>query len=203
ELFDPETNQSLIAAFGIKETEKSFNVEKGGGANLTFPVTAPRRVGPVAIRVTAQAGDFSDGELRPLPVLPGRMHLSQSRFVTLKDKDRRTMTFADLAKGDDPTLVNEQLVVTVDAQLFYTVLKALPYLVEYPYECTEQTLNRFVSTGIVSSVYKDNPAVAKMAAEMARRPTRLETWDAADPNRKMSLEETPWLNQVRGGADTG
>ena len=45
--------------------------------------------------------------------------------------------------------VNEQMVVTVDAQLFYSVLSALPYLVNYPYECTEQTLNRFLSTGIV------------------------------------------------------
>ena len=56
------------------------------------------------------------------------------------------------------------MVVTVDAQLFYSVLQALPYLVNYPYECTEQTLNRFVSTGIVSSLFRDYPAVAKMAA---------------------------------------
>ena len=99
------------------------------------------------------------------------MHLVQSRFVTLKNKDSKTLRFDDLAKNDDPTLVNEQMVVTVDAQLFYTVLQALPYLVNYPYECTEQTLNRFLSTGIVSSVYRDYPAVAKMAAEMAKRTT--------------------------------
>ena len=50
--------------------------------------------------------------------------------------------------------IDEQLVVTIDGQLFYSVLSALPYLVNYPYECTEQTLNRFLSTGIVSSVFK-------------------------------------------------
>ena len=61
------------------------------------------------------------------------------------------------------------MVVTVDAQLFYSVLQALPYLVNYPYECTEQTLNRFVSTGIVSSLFRDYPAVAKMAEEMSKR----------------------------------
>ena len=141
--------------------------------------------------------------MRPLPVLPGRMHLVQSRFVTLKNKDRKTLRFDDLAKNDDPSLVNEQMVVTVDAQLFYTVLQALPYLVNYPYECTEQTLNRFLSTGIVSSVYRDYPAVAKMAAEMSKRTTPLESWDATDPNRKMALEETPWLvTPRRAGART-
>ncbi len=174
-------------------------MKPGGGTNLTFLVTAPRGLRNAAFKVTATAGDVSDGELRPVPVLPGRMHLVQSRFVTLRNKDRKTLRFDDLAKNDDPTLLNEQMVVTVDAQLFYTVLQALPYLVNYPYECTEQTLNRFVSTGIVSSVYKDYPAVAKMAAEMSKRTTPLESWDALDPNRKMALEETPWLVTARGG----
>ena len=67
-------------------------------------------------------------ELRPLPVLPGRMHLAQSKFVTLKDRDRRELTFADMAADDDPSLIHDQLVVTVDAQLFYSVLNALQHL---------------------------------------------------------------------------
>ncbi len=201
DILDPDRNASLNAAFGVVDADakRPFTVKPGGGTNLTFLVTAPRGLRNAAFKVTATAGDVSDGELRPVPVLPGRMHLVQSRFVTLKNKDRKILRFEDLAKNDDPTLLNEQMVVTVDAQLFYTVLQALPYLVNYPYECTEQTLNRFVSTGIVSSVYKDYPAVAKMAAEMSKRTTPLESWDALDPNRKMALEETPWLVTARGG----
>ena len=47
-----------------------FTVEPGGGADLGFDLQVPARVGTVAFRITARAGDFSDGELRPLPVLP-------------------------------------------------------------------------------------------------------------------------------------
>ncbi len=201
EITDPSTGKSLLPAFGLaaNAASRAFTAPAGGGTNLTFRVTAPKGLTTVAFKAVATAGDVSDGEVRPLPVLPGRMHLVQSRFVTLKNKDRKTLRFDDLARNDDPSLVNEQMVVTVDAQLFYAVLQALPYLVNYPYECTEQTLNRFLSTGIVSSVYKDYPAVAKMAAEMAKRTTPLEVWDAMDPNRKMALEETPWLVTSRGG----
>lgn len=202
DIVDPTTDKSVLAAWGLKDTSKPFTVQPGGGTNLTFAVTAPKQVGTVAFKVTARAGDLGDGELRPLPVLPGRFHLAQSRFVTLRDAEKRTMTFDDLKKGDDPTRVNEDVIVTLDAQLFFTVLKALPYLVTYPYECTEQTLNRFVSTGIVSSVFKDFPAVAKMAAEFAKqRTTQFETWDATDPNRKMTLEESPWLEVAKGGSE--
>jgi alpha-2-macroglobulin len=202
---DPDTNASLLADFGLgaADAKRAFTVKPGGGSNLTFKVTAPKRVGIVAFKVVARSGEDSDGELRPLPVLPSRLHLAQSRFVTLRGADRKVMRFDDLAKNDDPSLVNEQMVVTVDAQLFYQVLAALPYLVNYPYECTEQTLNRFLSTGIVSTVYKDYPAVARMAEQMAKRDTVLETFDQADPNRKMTLEETPWLNEARGGQDAG
>ncbi len=200
EITDPATGKSLLPSFGLAPdaATRAFTAPAGGGTNLTFPVTAPQGLATVAFKAVATAGDLSDGEVRPLPVLPGRMHLVQSRFVTLKNKDKKTLRFDDLARNDDPSLVNEQMVVTVDAQLFYTVLQALPYLVNYPYECTEQTLNRFLSTGIVSSVYRDYPAVAKMAAEMAKRTTPFESWDATDPNRKMALEETPWLVTAQG-----
>ncbi len=80
-----------------------------------------------------------------------------------------------------PTLINDQLVVTLDAQLFYAVLNALPYLVNYPYECTEQTLNRFLSTGIVSSLFDQYPSVERMAEKLSARETRFETWEADDP----------------------
>jgi len=204
EIRDPETDEDLRPLFGLTEegtTGVPFTVEAGGGSDLTFPVTVPARIGTVAFKVTARAGAFSDGELRPLPVLPGRMHLAQSKFVTLRDADRRELHFADMAADDDPSLIHDQLVVTVDAQLFYSVLNALPYLVNYPYECTEQTLNRFLSSGIVSSVFDDYPSVATMAKKLAERDTRYETWDAADPNRKMGLEETPWLRSARGGTE--
>ena len=163
-----------------------------------FPIVVPDRVGTVAFKAVATSGDFSDGELRPIPVLPGRIHLAQSRFVTLKDNDQRTMKFEDLVKNDDSTLINEQMVVTVDSQLFFQVLSALPYLVNHPYECVDNILNRFVSTGILTSLYKDFPAVAEMAKKLGERKTRFESWDNDDPNRRMALEETPWLREARG-----
>lgn len=201
ELTDPDTGEDLRAAFNIdsdKADNTPFKVEPGQGTTLTFPLNVPPRPGQIAFKVTATAGDFSDGEIRPLPILPGRMHLLQSRFAALRDADRRELSFPDML-ADDPTMIHDQLVVSVDAQLFYGVLDALPYLIDYPYECTEQTLNRFLSTGIVSSVFDKYPAVAKMAETMAERETRLETWDSDDPNRKLALEETPWLVRSRGG----
>ncbi len=201
DITDPETGKSLLADFGIVAGagRLPFTAAAGGSTNVTFPLVAPRRVGLVAFKVTAVAGDESDGELRPLPLLPSRVHLAQSRFASLHDADRRELHFTDLERNDDRTRIDEQMVITVDGQLFQGVLAALPYLVNYPYECTEQTLNRFVSTGMVTSLFDQYPAVARLAEDLAKRETPLETWDATDPNRKLALEETPFLETAQGG----
>ncbi len=200
EIIDPDTEQDLSTDFAPDRSALPFSVKPAESATVTFNVTAPQHLGFYAFRISATAGDLSDGELRPVPVLPGRMHLAQSRFVTLKDNDTRTMTLPDLQNSAaDPTLLHDRLTITVEGQLFYHVLQALPYLVNYPHECVEQTLNRFLSTGIVSSLYKQYPALEKAANAFSERDTAWEKWNMDDPSRKMALTETPWLQTARGG----
>ncbi|NOZ78017.1 MAG: hypothetical protein GXP48_02310 [Acidobacteria bacterium] len=204
DILDPDTNRSLAAAFGLGgagSRSASFHVAAGKEAILTFPLSVPARVGLVAFKAVARANGLSDGVLRPLPILPGRYHLMQSRFVTLTNDSRRTLSFPGMASTTDPTRINEQLVVTVDAQLFTSVLKALPSLLRSPYHSTEQILDRFLSTAIVSKVFEQHPAVAKLAKKLSRRTTRLEPWNRPDPNRRMLLEETPWLVEAEGGGE--
>ena len=200
EIEDNLTGKNVAAEFGLTgEAKKSFRVEKNGSVTLAFPLRAPKKIGDFAFKVTARSKEYSDGERRPFPVLPSRMHLAQSRFVSLHHKDSKTLEFTDLAADNDPSRLNEQMVVTIDAQLFYGVLQALPYLEKYPYECVEQTLNRFLSSGIVSSIFGKYPSVAKMAKSFSERKTETERFDEPDPNRSMQLEEAPWLQEAQGG----
>lgn len=204
ELTDLATKKPIHANFNLSSADlkRNFTVKANGSMTLSYKVKTPARPETVAIKVVASTDQLSDGEIRPLPILPGRFHLAQSKFVTLKDKDSRTLTFDDLAKDKDPTRINNQMVVTLDAQLFYSVLSSLPYLLEHPYKSVEQTLNRYVSAGILTSVFDKFPAVRSMAKTLAQRKTPLERWDEQDPNRKMALEETPWLQASRGGSQT-
>ncbi|MEM7481700.1 MAG: alpha-2-macroglobulin family protein [Acidobacteriota bacterium] len=200
EMVDAESGEPIAGDFRLRPNRRQFRVEAGRSERLSFRLEAPDGLAAnAALRVTGRAGDLTDGELRPLPVLPGRIHLAESRFAALQDEEREVLRFPELARDTDATRRTEQLVVTVDGQLFYSALAALPYLVDYPYECTEQTLNRFLSTGILTSLYQRYPVVASAAEEMAERETRLAPWDADDPNRKLTLEETPWRAPAAGG----
>ncbi len=196
---DPESGRDLNEEFGLIKGQREFQVGPGASITLSFALQTPARVGAVHVKAVARAGQLSDGEQRLLPILPGRMHLVQSRFVALSDESRRQMHFPLMASDNDATRVQGQLIVTIDAQLFGSVLGALPYLIDYPYECTEQTLNRYLSSSIVAGIFESHPSVRAMAQELAGRKTPLEVWNPADPNRLLMLEETPWLQTARGG----
>jgi uncharacterized protein YfaS (alpha-2-macroglobulin family) len=202
EIYDPETNTSSLGDFKLekKDQTKQWSVPAGQSTTLSWKLTAPDKIKTYAFKVMARSKDFSDGEVRPAPVLPGRMHLVQSRFATLKNDETLRLQIEDMVKAAaDSSLRNEKLVVTLDGRFIDTVLRALPYLVNYPYECTEQTMNRFLSTSIVNSLYDQHPHLAKMSKDFSSRKTQVDPWALDDPNRKLTLEETPWLEASKGG----
>ena len=172
-------------------------VEPGGGTDLELP---GRRAGPGRHRRLPGHRPRRRLLRRRAAAAAGAARPDAPRPVALRDPARRRPPRARLRRhggGADPTLINDQLVVTVDAQLFYSVLNALPYLVNYPYECTEQTLNRFLSTGILSSLYDRYPAVAADGEAV---------WRARHPARDLGRRPTPtarWRSRRRRGWSDG
>ena len=47
------------------------------------------------------------------------------------------------------------LTVQVTPSMAVTMLDALPYLIDYPYGCTEQTMSRFLPAAITAKTLKD------------------------------------------------
>ncbi|MAZ47013.1 MAG: hypothetical protein CME65_00530 [Halobacteriovoraceae bacterium] len=198
---DPTSQSDLSKEFKLESSYlKGVRYKLSPGKSKTYKINLQvpfNKLGEVEIKARAKTSDFSDAEVKSFPILPSRIHLAQSRFVTLKNQEKRDLVFKDMLSSDK-SLIHDSLILKLDAQLFYSVLSALPYIVDYPYECSEQTVNKYVTTAILSHTYKDFPSVAKMAQKMSSRKTQYEKMNENDPNRKMGLEETPWLRQSRG-----
>jgi uncharacterized protein YfaS (alpha-2-macroglobulin family) len=198
-VLDEETGADLSKAWNLNLDRDKFALSPDGSVSASAMITVPPGIRSIKIQATARSGNVTDAEIRSAPVLPGRMHLVQSRFAALSGREKEILHFADLKDNSDKSRINEKMAVTVDGQLFFSTLKALPYLIEYPYECTEQTLNRFLSAGIMSSLFAQSPDLAKAAAKFSARKTHYEPWTTNDPNNRMQAEESPWLNESEGG----
>ncbi len=198
---DPATGRDLGALFGLPQgvgASKHFSAKAGETSIVPFDLRVPPNLSEVLVRASATAGRLADGEEHRIPVLPSRMFLALSRSVTLKENETKVLAFPEEASNNDSTLAVDRLVVSADAQLFEAAIAALPYLVRYPFECTEQTLNRFLSTGILESLFAKYPSIEARMAEASKRSTPLQAWDTSDPNLILKMEETPWLLESSG-----
>lgn len=176
------------------EVEKKFSVKPGALQAFSFPITAPEGTGHLDVRAIARAGNLVDAEERKLPLLPSRERLVASTFVALDGTGKQTIAFPEAAKQGELESASFQ----IDPQLALPILKSIPFLVQYPYECTEQVLNRAVPLSVVNALFKKHPSIAEAVKKLPRRKTVTPEWDREDPRRLVELMETPWQAIAKG-----
>jgi hypothetical protein len=188
-----------VALLGLQGAlERTFEAKPHGVAALDWTVAPPGGVRDFKIRAIARAGELVDAEERDLPILPSRQRLIESQLAVLDGDASKTLTLPSVGKAD-PTRQSELMELRVDPQLALTVLNSLPFLVEYPFECTEQVLERYVPSSIVNELYKKYPAIAEAVKKIPKRDTVVPPWEKDDPRRMTTLLETPWKQESEGG----
>ena len=120
----------------------------GGEARGEWTVRAARE-GSAVFRLTAAGGAVSDGVQQSLQIHP---HGLMQQFV----RSGKTTNGEVVVRVALPTRApgSERLEVRVTPSLALTLLDALPYLADYPYGCTEQTLSRFLPAVVVRQTLK-------------------------------------------------
>ncbi len=61
--------------------------------------------------------------------------------------------------GKSETLTNYGLTVEYTTNPAWYAVQALPYLMEYPYECAEQTFNRYYANSIATKIVNSSPKI--------------------------------------------
>ncbi len=78
-------------------------------------------------------------------MLARRTLVTESLPLPIRGPETKKFDFARLRQsGQSKTLRNESLTVQMVSNPSWYAVMALPYLMEFPYECTEQTFNRLV-----------------------------------------------------------
>ncbi|MEI7999669.1 MAG: alpha-2-macroglobulin family protein, partial [Candidatus Omnitrophota bacterium] len=190
-----EEGVNINSKIKVKDNSKEFSVEPHAQKSIDWAIEIPSGVTTYKVRAQAVSGKLTDAEERPLPILPSRERLTESRFVSLTGNVAKKM---EINLNNDPTRINESMTLQVDPQLFLTVMNTIPFLVQYPHECVEQTLNKYVPLAIMHQVYEKHPEVKQAVSKIPKRSTPLPAWEKDDPNRLMKLMETPWMWESQG-----
>lgn len=203
ELLDEETNQLLDSAFRLQGSRQPVELAPGKSTAVLFWLEVPVQYSkPLTWRITAKAtgtgGEkFSDGEQNRLPVLPGRLLVTESLPLFSRQTGTRRYQFSKLTESHKSTTLKHQALITeYTTNPAWYAIQSLPYLMEFPHECAEQTWNRYYANTLAAVLVQSVPAVNTVFARWAKEDSLV---SGKNPElNPVMLEETPWLQDAAG-----
>lgn len=162
----------------LDDLERVVMIDAGGEQRVDWRVKVVKE-GTATVRMKALTDEESDATESKLPVYVHGMLKMESWAGTVRpDKDLATVAINVPAERRPE---QSALVVRYSPTLAGAMVDALPYLVDYPYGCTEQTLNRFLPTVITQKVLLDMDL--DLAAIQEKR-TNLNAQELGDPQER-------------------
>ena len=201
EIIDANTLQPLNTSFRLSQNTVSFTAKEGGSTVAKWLVHVPEsRYEPVLIRISAQAGNFTDGEENMLPVLSNRMLVTETLPLWVNGPGAKNFTLTPLLNSaNSNTLSPYALTVEYTANPAWYAVQALPYLMDYPYECSEQTFNRYYANALAGHIVKLSPKVEAMFRQWEKLDTAalISNLEKNQELKTALLEETPWVLEAK------
>lgn len=198
-LLDARTEESVDLNYKNQETEKSFEIPAKESKSFTWLLQVPDGALPVIYKAVGGTEKISDGEQGILPVLSKRLLVTESIPLPIRGKTSREYKFKKLMdSGSSTTLKHQSLSLQMTSQPAWYAVLALPYLMEYPYACSEQTFNRLYANALAKHIASSDPKIRRV----------FETWRQIQPQaldspltknqdlKTVLIEETPWLNDA-------
>ncbi|NJC27298.1 alpha-2-macroglobulin family protein [Neolewinella antarctica] len=207
EYFDPITNEmiNMSAVAGAGACTEEQIVGANSGKPFCFPLSIPDGFasrGPLGYRVIARGGSFSDGEENVFPVLSDRTLITVSQAFYLKKKDDKKVTIPLLANYDSETLQHVGYTFEATTNPAWLALKSLPYLMESPFDCTEQVANRYFANQLAFTTVSQKPILETVFRKWQADSNALNSELERNASLKNALlTETPWVRAAQSEAE--
>ncbi|MDD2228532.1 MAG: alpha-2-macroglobulin family protein [Candidatus Cloacimonetes bacterium] len=200
-LFDALSMEPVDKSFGLNNAQQPFTIKKGESTVLSWNLSIPFDISAVTYRVVAKAGDFSDGEESTLPILSNRMLVTESLPLPVSGNSTKSFEFKKLKdSGSSSTIKNHKLTLEYTSNPAWYAVQALPYLMEYPYECNEQIFSRFYANSLATHIANSNPRIKKVFESWRDTPNSTALLSNLEKNQELKavlLQETPWVMDAK------
>ncbi len=200
EFIDETTGKTIDIFADGEKSSKKFEVKKDLSTPVKWKIIIPDDGELISYKIIAKSDKFSDGEQKALPVMSNRMLVTEALPLPIRANKTKTFKFEKLINSASSTSIkNEKLTVEFTSNPAWYAVQALPYLIEYPYECSEQIFARYYANTLASYIANSSPKIKKV----------FDRWRNYEPSALMSnleknqelkqvlLEETPWVLEAQ------
>ncbi|MFD1551402.1 hypothetical protein DNU06_13630 [Putridiphycobacter roseus] len=203
-LFDPITDEEITNKFQVFKEVQNFYIAPNGNAQVSWQLKIPDTYSAVKYQIVANTEKHSDGEENVLPILSNRMLVTESMPMPMHGVGSKTFIFKKLKNQQSTTLKQHNLSLEFTSNPAWYALQAMPYMMEYPYECAEQTFTRYYANAIATHVLNSKPRIKSV----------IEAWGEDSPDAFLSklnkneelkallIAETPWVMNANSETET-
>ncbi|HVU33316.1 MAG TPA: alpha-2-macroglobulin family protein, partial [Opitutaceae bacterium] len=195
---DAATQRSMDAALGNRSPEQRFEIPAKQSRTYSWRIAVPDGMGFLTYKAVGASAQASDGEEGYLPVLSRRVLVTESLPLPIRGEGTKQFEFPKLLEsGGSPTLQNESLTVQMVSHPAWYAVMALPYLMEYPYECSEQVFNRLYANALARQVGNSDPKIRRVFDLWKNTPALDSPLQKNQDLKAIMLEDTPWLRDAQ------
>jgi hypothetical protein len=177
----------------IESNTKGVTIEPNSEARVDWHVRVLDE-GEALVRMKALTDEESDAMEQKFPCYIHGMLKTDSFSGAIRPKDESGRFTVTVPKDRRPK--ESRLEVRYSPTLAGAMVDALPYLVDYPYGCTEQTLNRFLPSVITQKVLLD---MKLDLADIQKKRTNLNVQEIGDDAHRATqwkrLDRNPVFDQ--------
>ncbi len=192
---DNTTLKGMVSESGKNDLTRTVKIKAGGEERIDWRVKVAAE-GQAVVRMKALTDTESDAVEQKFPCFVHGMLKTESFSGVVRPDEKSGSLKLNVPAERRPE--QTRLELRYSPTLAGAMVDALPYLVDYPYGCTEQTLNRFVPTVITQRILQkmnlDLDAIREKrtnlnAQEIGDDKERAGRWKKYDRNPVFDAEE--------------
>jgi len=197
-LSEARTGDSADRLLDNRRPEQEFEIPARESRSFGWRLSVPDHTGFLTYKAVASSGRLSDGEEGYLPVLSRRIFVTESLPLPIRGPGTKEFSFEKLLASDRSKTLRHQGVTVqmVSNPAWYAVL-ALPFLMEFPHECSEQVFNRFYANTLARFIAMSDPNVRRVFDRWRDTPALDSPLEKNQDLKAVLIEETPWLRQAQ------
>lgn len=181
---------------GLKQPDQNITIAAGASAPVFWKIRVPAGVTALTSRVVAKSGLFSDGEENTLIILPNKILVTETLPLPVRGKGAFGFTMKKLNDSrNSSSLIHERLTLEFTANPAWYAIQALPYMMEFPHECSEQIFSRMYANAIGSHIAQSDPRIEKVFQAWRNTPALESNLLKNEELKSVLIQETPWLAQ--------
>lgn len=201
QLFDAVSGAKIDTALGNTNYNKTFSVDANANTETSWNLNIPKHVQAIQYKVLAKAGNFSDGEQNILAVLSNRILVTETLPMWIRSNQTKVFTLDKLKNNTSKTIENHKLTVEMTSNPAWYAVQALPYLMEYPYACNEQTFSRYYANALARHIINSNSKIKAVFNQWRNTDALVSNLEKNEVLKSILIQETPWLRDAQSETD--